>query len=242
MRAGLPTSVAGHERRPPVRLGPDGHRHRGQADHARRDDRSSSAAGWSSISLVQNANMNLFRCQDPWLVEHLPALYMSMLETAEVVAERYGISREAQDEYALQSQQRTAQAQAEGRFDAEIAPMTTRMKVVDKATGDRLRPRGHPDQGRGQPPADHARGPRQAAAGVRRRHADQAGPVHHRRQRLAAVGRRLGLGADGGQGRREARPRRRSAPIAAWPWPAAIRTRWASARSSPCPSCSSATA
>jgi acetyl-CoA C-acetyltransferase len=60
---------------------------------------------------------------------------MSMLETAEVVAERYGISREAQDEYALQSQQRTAQAQAQGRFDQEIVPMTTSMKVVDKATG-----------------------------------------------------------------------------------------------------------
>ena len=73
--------------------------------------------------------------QDPWLKEHLPAIYMSMLETAEVVAERYGISREAQDEYALQSQQRTAQAQAEGRFDQEIVPMTTSMKVVDKATG-----------------------------------------------------------------------------------------------------------
>jgi acetyl-CoA C-acetyltransferase len=91
--------------------------------------------GLESISLVQNANMNLFRAFDPWLKEHLPAIYMSMLETAEVVAERYGISREAQDEYSLQSQQRTAQAQAEGRFEQEIVPMTTSMKVVDKATG-----------------------------------------------------------------------------------------------------------
>jgi acetyl-CoA C-acetyltransferase len=91
--------------------------------------------GLESISLVQNGNMNVFRAQDPWLVEHLPAIYMSMLETAEVVGDRYGISREAQDEYALQSQQRTAQAQADGRFDAEIVAMTATMKVQDKATG-----------------------------------------------------------------------------------------------------------
>lgn len=92
--------------------------------------------GLESISLVQNQNMNLFRFQDPALKAAHPHIYMSMLETAEVVAERYGVSREAQDEYALQSQQRTAQAQAEGRLDAEIAPMTTTMQVVDKATGE----------------------------------------------------------------------------------------------------------
>jgi acetyl-CoA C-acetyltransferase len=68
-------------------------------------------------------------------VEEIPALYMTMLETAEVVADRYGISRDAQDEYALQSQQRTAQAQADGRFAAEIAPMATVMTVVDKESG-----------------------------------------------------------------------------------------------------------
>jgi acetyl-CoA C-acetyltransferase len=91
--------------------------------------------GLESISLVQNDKMNRFRSQDPALMAQVPNLYMSMLETAEVVAERYGVSREAQDEYALQSQQRTAQAQAEGRHTAEIAPMTTTMLVVDKATG-----------------------------------------------------------------------------------------------------------
>ncbi len=91
--------------------------------------------GVESISLVQNEKMNRFRTQDPKLVEIVPQLYMSMLETAEVVADRYGISREAQDEYALQSQQRTGQAQAEGRLNAEIAAMTTIMQVVDKATG-----------------------------------------------------------------------------------------------------------
>ena len=94
-------------------------------------------AGVESISLVQNGNMNGFMARDPWLAEHVPELATSMIETAEIVAERYGISREAQDEYALRSQQRTAQAQAEGRFDAEIAPMTTVMKVVtNKETGE----------------------------------------------------------------------------------------------------------
>jgi acetyl-CoA C-acetyltransferase len=91
--------------------------------------------GLESISLVQNDKRNGFRAQDPWLVEHVPATYMSMLETAETVAARYGISREAQDDYALHSQRRTAQAQEEGRFAAEIVPMTTTMAVADKATG-----------------------------------------------------------------------------------------------------------
>ncbi|KQY70001.1 MULTISPECIES: acetyl-CoA C-acyltransferase [unclassified Brevundimonas] len=91
--------------------------------------------GLESVSLVQNQNMNLFRLRDPDLLKLQPHIYMSMLETAEVVAARYGISREAQDAYALQSQQRTAVAQAEGRLDAEIAPMTATMQVMDKATG-----------------------------------------------------------------------------------------------------------
>ena len=93
------------------------------------------AGGVESISLVQNDKMNLFRGADPWLVKNMPQIYMSMIETAEIVAERYGVSREAQDEYALQSQQRTAQAQAEGRYDKEIAPLTSLMTVVDKQTG-----------------------------------------------------------------------------------------------------------
>jgi acetyl-CoA C-acetyltransferase len=91
--------------------------------------------GLESVSLVQNQNMNLYRMKDEALLKLQPHIYMSMLETAEVVAARYGISREAQDEYALRSQQRTAAAQAEGRLDAEIVPMTTTMQVMDKATG-----------------------------------------------------------------------------------------------------------
>ena len=92
--------------------------------------------GVESISLVQNDHANKFRGQDPALVDSMPALYMTMLETAEIVSERYGISREAQDEFALRSQQRTAAAQQAGRFDDEIAPMVSTMLVTDRNTGE----------------------------------------------------------------------------------------------------------
>jgi acetyl-CoA C-acetyltransferase len=91
--------------------------------------------GVESISLVQNDKMNKFRVADPWLVKNIPQIYMTMIETAEIVAERYGVSREAQDQYALQSQQRTATAQSEGRYDAEIAALPSVMVVTDKETG-----------------------------------------------------------------------------------------------------------
>jgi acetyl-CoA C-acetyltransferase len=92
--------------------------------------------GLESISLVQNQHMNLHKAFDPWINEHRPDLYMSMLETAEIVADRYGVSREAQDEYSLQSQQRTAAAQEAGKFDDEIVPMPSVQLVMDKATGE----------------------------------------------------------------------------------------------------------
>ncbi len=91
--------------------------------------------GLESISLVLNEHRNTYRAQDPWLVERVPAIYMTMIETAEVVGERYGISRAAQDEYSLRSQQRTAAAQLAGHFNAEIVPVSTTMRVTDKATG-----------------------------------------------------------------------------------------------------------
>jgi acetyl-CoA C-acetyltransferase len=91
--------------------------------------------GIESVSLVMNDRINYDRVGDPWQRDHYPEMDTSMIETAEIVAERYGVSRESQDEYALQSQQRTAQAQAAGRYDAEMAPLTTRMRVQDKATG-----------------------------------------------------------------------------------------------------------
>jgi acetyl-CoA C-acetyltransferase len=91
--------------------------------------------GVESISLVQNDQRNEYRAQDPWLVEHRADLYMTMIETAEIVAERYQVTRDAQDEYALSSQLRTAQAQAEGRLAAELAPLPSRMRVENRETG-----------------------------------------------------------------------------------------------------------
>ena len=93
------------------------------------------AGGLESISLVQNEHANGFRAQDPELIARVPAIYMSMLETAETVSRRYGISRETQDQYGLRSQQRTAAAQAAGLFEHEIVSLTARMLVADKATG-----------------------------------------------------------------------------------------------------------
>ena len=88
------------------------------------------AGGVESISCVQNeANTHMRR--DPWLVEHKPEIYWNMLQTAEQVAQRYGIGKQAQDEYGVRSQQRAAAAQAAGLFKDEIAPMTTTMGVVD---------------------------------------------------------------------------------------------------------------
>ena len=90
--------------------------------------------GGESISLVQNEHMNMFHAVDPELQKMKGDVYMPMLDTAEVVAKRYGISREAQDEYSLESQRRTAAAQQGGRFKEEIAPISTKMAVMDKAT------------------------------------------------------------------------------------------------------------
>jgi acetyl-CoA C-acetyltransferase len=91
------------------------------------------AGGVESVSLVQTKDVRLDA--DPELAARVPTMYMSMLETAETVARRYGIGREAQDAYALQSQQRTAAAQARGAFDQEIVPVDAIMSVVDKSSG-----------------------------------------------------------------------------------------------------------
>ncbi|HLK40990.1 MAG TPA: acetyl-CoA C-acyltransferase [Polyangiaceae bacterium] len=92
------------------------------------------AGGVESISLVQQ-KLNTNDFTEEWLMQHKPSLWYPMIQTAEIVAARYKVSREAQDQYALVSQQRTAAAQREGKFDAEIVPMATRAEVVDKATG-----------------------------------------------------------------------------------------------------------
>ena len=89
--------------------------------------------GVESVSMVQTPEMRAHG--DPWLKAHKPEIYMTMLETAETVAARYRVSREAQDHYAVQSQARTAAAQEAGRFDDEIVPLGTVMKVQDRETG-----------------------------------------------------------------------------------------------------------
>ena len=92
------------------------------------------AGGVESISCVQN-ELNMHMRRDPWLLENKPTIYWSMLQTAENVAKKYGISKEAQDEYGVRSQFRAAAAQAASKFVDEIAPMTTTMAVTDKASG-----------------------------------------------------------------------------------------------------------
>lgn len=93
------------------------------------------AGGVESISLTQ-ATLNKNNLTESWLMEHKPALWMTMIETADIVAARYGVSREAQDEYAAESQRRTAAAQAEGRVSDEIVPLESTMLVKDKETGE----------------------------------------------------------------------------------------------------------
>jgi len=93
-------------------------------------------AGVESISLVSMQGMNTNNFTEEHLMKVKPELWMAMIETAEIVAERYGVSREYQDEYSLRSQKLIAAAQEKGYFDHEIVPMKTKMKTVDKATGE----------------------------------------------------------------------------------------------------------
>jgi len=97
------------------------------------------AGGVESISLVQNEHQNVYRKEDAVALKYAPALYMAMIDTAEVVSKRYKISREAQDEYSLQSQQRTAEAQRAGRFNDEIIPCTVTKVFHDKDSGKTTR-------------------------------------------------------------------------------------------------------
>ena len=90
------------------------------------------AGGVETVSLV-DPHRNTFRAKDEWLAEHRPDIYAAMIDTADTVARRYGISRAAQDEYSVESQRRTAEAQAAGRFEAEIVPLATVKNVLDKA-------------------------------------------------------------------------------------------------------------
>jgi len=95
------------------------------------------AGGLESVSLT-GEKTNRFRSHNEWLDEHKPEIYMTMIDTAEVVAKRYKISREAQDEYSLSSQKRTAAGQQAGKFDDEIVPLATKKMLVNKETGQTL--------------------------------------------------------------------------------------------------------
>ncbi|ATQ29331.1 acetyl-CoA C-acyltransferase [Rhodococcus ruber] len=109
--------------------------------------------GIESISLVQNDKQNYYRALDPWLEDNAPAIYMPMLHTAEIVAERYTVSRQRQDEFAALSQQRTARAQENGRFDAEIVPLDTIKTVTDRVSGGTIESRVTLTQDEGNRPS-----------------------------------------------------------------------------------------
>lgn len=131
IRAGLPVSVAGQSIDRQCASGM-----MGIATAAKQiiTDGMDVTVGGGVESISMNQVPQSFHITDAWIKANKPALYLTMLETAENVAARFNVSRDAQDEYALQSQQRTAAAQDAGRFDAEIVAMTTIKKVMDKAT------------------------------------------------------------------------------------------------------------
>lgn len=130
IRAGLPTSVAGTTVN---RFCSSGLQAIAMAAHEILHEGAEVAIGGGVESITKIPQGG--RDENPWVKEHCPGIYMVMGDTAEVVAKRYGISRQVQDEYALSSQVRTAQAQNEGVLAAEIAPMHVRRAVLDKATG-----------------------------------------------------------------------------------------------------------
>ena len=133
LRAGLPTSVAGMSI---DRQCASGMMAIATAAKQIIDDGMNVTVGGGveSVSLVRNENFRMDNARDPWLESEIPDLYMTMIETAETVADRYGVSREQQDEYALQSQLRTAAAQRKGLMDDEIVPLKSTMKYFDKET------------------------------------------------------------------------------------------------------------
>ena len=134
LRAGLPVSVAGMSL---DRQCASGMMAIATAAKEIIDDGMTIAVGGGveSVSLTRNEHFRTDRARDPWFETYLPTLYMTMIETAENVAQRYGISREAQDEYSYQSQMRTANAQSAGLLDTEIVPLKSLMKIKDKETG-----------------------------------------------------------------------------------------------------------
>ena len=136
----------------------------------------------------------------PRLLKYAPDIYMAMIDTADIVAERYKLSREYQDEYSLESQRRMAAAQQANKFKDEIVPMKTKMKVVDKDTKEESIVDYVVTK-------DECNRPDTTIEGLAKLEPVKgAGQVHHRRQRQPALRRRRRRGADGSQGRRAPRP------------------------------------
>jgi acetyl-CoA C-acetyltransferase len=194
--------------------------------------------GVESISLVQNEHQNVHRMVDPELRAMVPGIYTAMIETAEVVAERYSVSREAQDEYSLQSQQRTAQAQEEGRFDPEIVPLTTTKILVNKETGETTEEEVTLTKDEGNRPTTTLEDLQKLAPVWR-------GGQFAKEGKYVTAGNASQL-SDGAAavvlmeaGEAERRGSSPSAPTAAWPSRVVPPRRWASVRCSPCRSCSS---
>ena len=187
------------------------------------------AGGTESVSCVRE-HTNRFMREEPWLAENRPEVYMPMIDTADLVARRYGIARSRQDEYSARSQQRYAAALAAGHFDAEIVPLRTTIRARTRTAasaggGDpgarRRRPARHDAGNAGDPEAGERR---------RQRHRRQRQPVVRRRRRLRADGCatwRRGAGCPCWAGSAASRP------------PAARPTRWASGPCSPYRSCCS---
>ncbi len=155
IRAGLPVTVAGTTVN---RFCSSGLQAMAMAAHEIMHEGADAAIGGGVESITMLAKVQPDK--NPWIVEHKPALYMVMGDTAEVVAKRYKISRQSQDEYALVSQQRTARAQQEGFFEDELAPMKVTRAILDKKTGEVVGQGGaFSGQGRVQPARHDAGGP-----------------------------------------------------------------------------------
>ena len=173
--------------------------------------------------MVQTPEMRI--APDPSLMAMHKHVYMPMLQTAETVAQRYGISRERQDEYALKSQQRTAAAQAAGRFDDEIVPVTTTMMVKDKETGEVSQREVTIAKDEG----NRADTTLEGLSGLNPVLGPDTSITAGNASQLSR--RQLGLDPDGGRAKPRAAGSRRWAATSAWRSPAPSPTKWASARS-----------
>ena len=200
-RRGDPGRAAGdrrrHDRQPLLLVGPAGHRHGGAPDHARRRRR-----GHRRRRREHHGDASVKRDPNPWVQEHKPGIYMVMGDTAEVVAKRYKIGREAQDEYACSSQQRTAAAQQEGFFKEELAPMQRRPRHPRQEDRRRSSARRSTPSTRTSATAPTRRSRGCRAQAVLR---PEERPGHgDGRQLVAALRRRLGHAADVAAARRGA--------------------------------------